>query len=78
MARLDVRCFSADGLLFCTPPCFLLSPTQKGFSVDGKVEDADEAASYVDKCVFVDSGNTSGDETLEGFVMADMAVINCG
>lgn len=51
---------------------------RKGFTVDGEVEDADEAASYADKCVFVDSGNGSGDEILEGFIMTDMAISNCG
>eukprot|EP00903_Cladosiphon_okamuranus_P015283 g14123.t1 len=52
--------------------------TVEGFTVDGEVEDADEAASYADKCVFVDSGNANGDEPLEGFVMTDMAIVNCG
>eukprot|EP00752_Nemacystus_decipiens_P014698 g13091.t1 len=52
--------------------------TIEGFTVDGKIADADEAASYANKGVFVDSGNTSGDETLEGFVMREMSIINCG
>lgn len=58
--------------------CFLRRLLLKGFTIDGEVGDADEAASYADKCVFVDSGNTSGDETLEGFVMTGMAINNCG
>lgn len=58
--------------------CFRHSSFIQGFTVDGQVEDADEAASFVDKCVFVDSGNPSGDEILEGFVMKGMAVLNCG
>ncbi|CAB1115742.1 unnamed protein product [Ectocarpus sp. CCAP 1310/34] len=52
--------------------------TLEGFSVDGKISDDDEAESYVDKCVFVEGTSTSGDERLEGFVMQDVYVQNCG
>ncbi|CAN0189761.1 unnamed protein product, partial [Hapterophycus canaliculatus] len=49
-----------------------------GFSVDGKVSDADEASSYADKCVYVEGPSASGDEVLEGFIMQDLSVANCG
>ncbi|CAN0020458.1 unnamed protein product, partial [Ectocarpus sp. 8 AP-2014] len=52
--------------------------TLEGFSVDGKISDDDKAESYVDKCVFVEGPSTSGDERLEGFVMQDVSVQNCG
>ncbi|CBN79456.1 FirrV-1-B30 precursor [Ectocarpus siliculosus] len=52
--------------------------TLEGFSVDGKISDDDEADSYVDKCVFVEGPSTSGEERLEGFVMQDVSVQNCG
>lgn len=85
MTRPDQTCFlfrfGHPPLHFCHPSPAIFAPVfvpPKGFSVDGEIESADEAASYADKCVFVDSGSGSGDVTLEGFVMTDMAITNCG
>lgn len=50
----------------------------QGFSVDGRVSGDDRASSFVDKCVWVDSGVSDGEMTLEGFIMQDLSVFNCG
>ena len=51
----------------------------QGFSVDGKTGSDDEQRdSYENKCVRVDSMGESEDEALDGFVMRNMLVQNCG
>lgn len=50
----------------------------QGFTVDGEHDSADSADSIVNKCVEVVGQGKSDDEPLEGFVMMDMLVQNCG
>ncbi|CAN0525117.1 unnamed protein product, partial [Laminaria digitata] len=50
----------------------------KGFTVDGEHGDTFELDSFVNKCVEVVGQGYSEDEALDGFVMKDMAVRNCG
>lgn len=46
--------------------------------MDGKHDDEDTIDSYSNKCVRVEGTGTSEDEPLEGFVMKDMMIKNCG
>lgn len=50
----------------------------QGFTVDGKSGSSSSIESYVNKCVEVESMGKSEGEALEGFVMKDMVVKNCG
>lgn len=50
----------------------------QGFTVDGKSGSSSEIGSYANKCVEVESMGKNSNETLEGFVMKDMVVKNCG
>ena len=46
----------------------------QGFSVDGKIGDGSEPKDYIKKCVYVDGK----DSELDGFVMKELFVKNCG
>lgn len=51
----------------------------QGFSVDGKTGfDDDQFDSYEKKCVRVDSMGRSEEDALDGFLMKNMLVQNCG
>lgn len=54
--------------------CFSL----QGFSIDGKTGSEEEFHSYQNKCVIVNGQGESEDDALDGFVMKDMLVQNCG
>ena len=56
--------------IFCVIP--------QGFTVDGEHDSADERDSIVNKCVEVVGQGKSDSDSLEGFVMKDMLVQNCG
>lgn len=51
---------------------------RQGFSIDGRISDNDEWSSYVLKCVYVQGPSASGDSLLEGFVLNDLYIRNCG
>lgn len=46
--------------------------------MDGKTGDGEDGDSYENKCVIVDGMGESEDDALDGFVMHDMHVQNCG
>lgn len=50
----------------------------QGFTVDGEHDSADERDSIVNKCVEVVGRGKSDSDSLDGFVMKDMLVQNCG
>ncbi|CBJ32750.1 FirrV-1-B30 precursor [Ectocarpus siliculosus] len=51
----------------------------KGFSVEGKIGSNDtDQASWVNKCVYVEGPGANSSAVLDGFVMEDMVVQNCG
>ena len=51
----------------------------QGFSVDGFRGSDDTMDSWVDKCVWVEGGVEDGMIThIEGFIMQDMTIRNCG
>lgn len=51
----------------------------QGFTVDGKTgDDENEYDSYQNKCVTVDGMGDSEEDALDGFVMKNMHVQNCG
>ncbi|CAB1118084.1 unnamed protein product [Ectocarpus sp. CCAP 1310/34] len=53
--------------------------TLKGFTVEGKVGTSDtDEASWVNKCVYVEGPGSQSSAVLDGFVMEDMIVQNCG
>ncbi|CAM9939244.1 unnamed protein product [Ectocarpus sp. 6 AP-2014] len=53
--------------------------TLKGFSVEGKIGSNDtDQASWVNKCVYVEGPGANSSAVLDGFVMEDMVVQNCG
>ncbi|CAM9793899.1 unnamed protein product [Ectocarpus fasciculatus] len=53
--------------------------TLKGFSVEGKIGTSDtDEASWVNKCVYVEGPGSQSSSVLDGFVMEDMVVQNCG
>ncbi|CAM9617951.1 unnamed protein product [Ectocarpus sp. 12 AP-2014] len=53
--------------------------TLKGFSVEGKIGKSDtDEASWVNKCVYVEGPGPQSSDILDGFVMEDMNVQNCG
>ena len=54
------------------PQCHTCS--WQGFTVEGKIGDGSDADDYIDKCVYVDGGHSG----LDGFVMEDLLVQNCG
>lgn len=61
---------------FCQICC--VSSALQGFTVDGKSGPSYEMESYSNKCVEVESMGKSENESLQGFVMNDMVVKNCG
>lgn len=50
----------------------------QGFTVDGKSGPSYEMESYSNKCVEVESMGKNENDSLQGFVMNDMVVKNCG
>ncbi|CAM9864734.1 unnamed protein product [Ectocarpus sp. 4 AP-2014] len=53
--------------------------TLKGFSVEGKIGSNDtDQGSWVNKCVYVEGPGSNSSAVLDGFVMEDMVVQNCG
>lgn len=50
----------------------------QGFTVDGQQNAAHEKASFVNKCIQVLGPGQNESEALEGFVMENMHVKNCG
>ncbi|CAM9939140.1 unnamed protein product [Ectocarpus sp. 6 AP-2014] len=53
--------------------------TLKGFTVEGKIGTSDtDEASWVNKCVYVEGPGSQSSAVLDGFVMEDMIVQNCG
>ena len=56
----------------------MITVVLQGFSVDGKTGSTDEMDSYNKKCVVVDGETRSEEDALDGFVMKDMFVRNCG
>ena len=46
--------------------------------MDGKSGSSSDIDSYVNKCVEVESTGKSEKDPLEGFVMTDMVIKNCG
>lgn len=63
---------------FVANTAYLVRACGQGFTVDGKSGSSSEIESYANKCVEVESMGKNSNETLEGFVMKDMVVKNCG
>lgn len=46
--------------------------------MNGKYKDEEEYGSYLNKCVWVKGQGMSTSDALEGFIMKEMKVHNCG
>lgn len=46
----------------------------QGSTVERKIGDSSDSGAYINKCVYVDGG----DSELEGFVMEQLSIQNCG
>lgn len=71
----------------CTRNVSTLHYRSQGFTVNGKVDDADESSSYASKCVYVQGLGEESTVTYDGvevktgligFSMDGMEIKNCG
>lgn len=74
-------------VISCRDDGGILSINEQGFTIDGRLDDMEDEASYVDKCIWIEGpdeptmvthGGTEVKTSLIGTVIEDMKIHNCG